>query len=472
MQNNKNKTCRLFLILGLITFSPSFAYAADYSAGDVCSAAGAWHQTNDAGGMDFLICDGSNWKAAVYFSSAGNNLRLDDDPATGSAGCLQYDGTNGKLQFSHDCSIYSDLGGSGGGTPAGADNQIQINSGGAFFASAHFLYTTAGDFIVGSTQKGDIGDSRQDKRMFFDKAKAAFRVGEMDDNTWDNANVGTNSIAMGWWANAAGERAFAMGANSDASGYASVAFGPNTIAQGDQSAAIGNTVQALSNYSMALSAGDHGDPPPRVSGAESMGIFVGDQSNVNVTASGVLSIMTTNGVGIDTATPLSQLHIKDTMTMPVLVLQGDSAALDLMRTGTGSFDWRIENNPSGELKVKVYANDDPSSPDETDIITITDSPLAFGIGDSTPDAALDVVGDINYTGVIVDVSDIRMKYDIEPLDSPLKKLAGLNGFAFKMKGDEKQTVEYGVSAQDVQKAFPELDIRSMTTVRSALRITA
>ena len=35
----------------------------------------------------------------------------------------------------------------------------------------------------------------------------------------------------------------------------------------------------------------------------------------------------------------------------------------------------------------------------------------FGIGDTNPSVALDVVGDINFTGQIVDVSDIRMKYD-------------------------------------------------------------
>lgn len=58
--------------------------------------------------------------------------------------------------------------------------------------------------------------------------------------------------------------------------------------------------------------------------------------------------------------------------------------------------------------------------------------------------------------MIVDVSDIRMKYDIEPFDSPLHKLTSLNGFSFKMKGDESEQVEYGVSAQDVQKVFPEL----------------
>ena len=80
----------------------------------------------------------------------------------------------------------------------------------------------------------------------------------------------------------------------------------------------------------------------------------------------------------------------------------------------------------------------------------------FGIGDTNPSVALDVVGDINFTGQIVDVSDIRMKYDIQPLDSPLRKLSSLNGFAFKMKDDPKKTVEYGVSAQDVLEVFPEL----------------
>jgi endosialidase-like protein len=80
----------------------------------------------------------------------------------------------------------------------------------------------------------------------------------------------------------------------------------------------------------------------------------------------------------------------------------------------------------------------------------------LGIKDLTPDAELDIVGNINYTGQIVDVSDIRMKYNIEPLQNPLQKLTSLNGFSFNMRGDSKKVTEYGVSAQDVQKVFPEL----------------
>lgn len=79
-----------------------------------------------------------------------------------------------------------------------------------------------------------------------------------------------------------------------------------------------------------------------------------------------------------------------------------------------------------------------------------------GIGDTNPSVALDVVGDIHYTGVIVDVSDIRMKYDVQPIQRPLQKLTSLDGFSFKMKEGHSAITEYGVSAQDVQKVFPEL----------------
>ncbi|MCB1466070.1 MAG: tail fiber domain-containing protein [Rhizobiaceae bacterium] len=79
-----------------------------------------------------------------------------------------------------------------------------------------------------------------------------------------------------------------------------------------------------------------------------------------------------------------------------------------------------------------------------------------GINNTTPTAALDVIGDIHYTGVLVDVSDIRMKANIAPLHNALEKLSSLHGFSFTMKDNPSGQIEYGVSAQDVQKAFPDL----------------
>ncbi|MDY8137943.1 tail fiber domain-containing protein [Aquimarina sp. 2201CG5-10] len=79
-----------------------------------------------------------------------------------------------------------------------------------------------------------------------------------------------------------------------------------------------------------------------------------------------------------------------------------------------------------------------------------------GIGDSTPDVALDVVGDINYTGTIADVSDRRLKENFKPIDDVLVKIMAIEGLSYTMKDDDKKVREYGVIAQDVQKVFPEM----------------
>ncbi len=80
----------------------------------------------------------------------------------------------------------------------------------------------------------------------------------------------------------------------------------------------------------------------------------------------------------------------------------------------------------------------------------------LGIGDTNPSVALDVVGDINYTGVIQDVSDRRLKENLAPLENSLEGLRSLDGYSFTMKGDEAGTVEYGLIAQEVERVFPEL----------------
>ncbi len=79
-----------------------------------------------------------------------------------------------------------------------------------------------------------------------------------------------------------------------------------------------------------------------------------------------------------------------------------------------------------------------------------------GLGTSTPDVALDVVGDIEYTGTLTDVSDQRLKEEIKPLESALDKVLALEGVSFVMKGDENKRVEIGVIAQQVEPIIPEV----------------
>ncbi|MBU0858692.1 MAG: tail fiber domain-containing protein, partial [Alphaproteobacteria bacterium] len=76
-----------------------------------------------------------------------------------------------------------------------------------------------------------------------------------------------------------------------------------------------------------------------------------------------------------------------------------------------------------------------------------------------PTVALDITGDIEYTGTITDVSDMRLKTDITPLmndGSMLAKLAQVETYSFRMKDDELGRIEYGVMAQQLEKTFPLL----------------
>ena len=69
-----------------------------------------------------------------------------------------------------------------------------------------------------------------------------------------------------------------------------------------------------------------------------------------------------------------------------------------------------------------------------------------GILKTNPDYALDVVGDIRYDGDLIDVSDERLKENIESLPCD-----------YGPKDSHKYTKDrIGLIAQDVQKVYPEL----------------
>ncbi len=79
-----------------------------------------------------------------------------------------------------------------------------------------------------------------------------------------------------------------------------------------------------------------------------------------------------------------------------------------------------------------------------------------GIGTTAPVTALHVVGDIQYTGTITDVSDRRLKTNIEPLDSALTTIRKIKTYSYVMKDDPRARTEYGVMAQDMLGIIPNL----------------
>ena len=54
------------------------------------------------------------------------------------------------------------------------------------------------DFVFSSTKlDNDSSTTDDNKRIFFDKSKAAFRVGMAQSDQWDEKKRGTFSVAMG-----------------------------------------------------------------------------------------------------------------------------------------------------------------------------------------------------------------------------------------------------------------------------------
>jgi hypothetical protein len=199
-----------------------------------------------------------------------------------------------------------------------------------------------GDFLLNGGASGYTGTASvpvtgAGTRMFFDVQKAAFRAGRVFNTNWDNASIGNYSVAlgsgniasanvstafgdattasafystaMGQSTVASGTASTAMGQSSIAGGTTSTAMGSNTTANGDFSLAAGNEVNVTatgdSSFGFGLTpAGITTDP--QVSGAQSFGIFMGNQNAVDFAAANTMGVFGGKMV-IDSTVPATNL---------------------------------------------------------------------------------------------------------------------------------------------------------------------
>ena len=126
---------------------------------------------------------------------------------------------------------------------------------------------------------------------------------------------------------------------------------------------------------------------------------------------------------------------------PVLRIKDDNPYhIDFRQTSGGDFD--ITNNLAET--VMLFQQD-------ADVIMGTTGGNV-GIGMTNPSVALDVTGDIEYTGTITDVSDVRLKENITDFNGALGIVSSLQAKTYNMIGDPES--EVGFIAQDVQALFP------------------
>ena len=107
------------------------------------------------------------------------------------------------------------------------------------------------DFVFGSNSLDDDGNISHDSRFFFDKSKAAFRAGYVENSNWNANSIGDYSFAIGENTKASGGNSVAAGHESEAIGDVSFALGEDAEASGNGSFALGYNVGSYGNFSLA-----------------------------------------------------------------------------------------------------------------------------------------------------------------------------------------------------------------------------
>lgn len=279
------------------------------------------------------------------------------------------------------------------------------------------------DFVFGSPQLDDDGDTGHDKRLLFDKSNGAFRAGWVTSSDWDDTNRGLASvafgrdsraggdysfavgygststdqhaIAMGFGANASGfgsvslgrlasaggDHSFAAGFQTSSSGGHSLAFGRITTASGFNSTALGSGTTALSAFEMAVGQYNTSYTPNNTLNWDSADrLFVVGNGTSSANRNDALVILKNGNTGIGVSLPQDELHVDGSIRM----VDGNQAAGFIpVSDANGTMTWTDPANVS-DGDWTVTGNNQYSA--------VTGN---VGIGTTVPTTKLDVEGDIH-----------------------------------------------------------------------------
>lgn len=281
---------------------------------------------------------------------------------------------------------------------ASPDRGIQFNSGGVMFASSNFVFT--------GSQLG-IGMSAPQGRLHVEGGDIIFL-----SNGGGKVGIGTSSPGYQFTVQQTGNNA-------------PVAYFSKSSGGGDLLHAIANGGKAIYGASQSGSGvGVYGSGP-----SGGYGVYGINNSGIAVYGE------TTNGTA---------------MRGRAFNVGSIAGYFDGGSNGYGIIV------PSGNVGIGMSAPQGRMQVEGGDIVFLSNGGGNVGIGTDSPAAKLDVVGDINYTGVLVDVSDRRQKENIRNLTGALDKLRYIDGVSFTMKDDPEKAVELGLIAQDVEQVYPVL----------------
>ncbi len=368
---------------------------------------------------------------------------------------------NGNTTLNGTLTIDGDnVGGSDGYTlPAqdGTADQVMITDGngivswenaagsGAFSTTGNITSNAPGDlanddFVFGSNQLDDDGNSSHDSRMFFEKSTGVIRAGFVDGTQWDTR--GNYSVAFGENTIASEESAMAAGSNSEASGISAMALGHYVTASGTSSNALGFSTIAHSYVSTAVGRYNLDGPgiSNSVSWVDEDPIFMVGNGSSNAARHNALTILK------DGSAEFEGLNLNASMEVQIR-LESDDIRLE-SATATS-----IEGSTHLEGPVTIgqthYA---PSANSYT-------LPAQDGAGNQL--MMTNGLGAVFWMDLMAvpDFSDQRLKKNIQPLKNSLAKLNAVSGVNYQwnsLRAADTTELQVGVIAQEVQTMFPEL----------------
>lgn len=325
-----------------------------------------------------------------------------------------------------------DFGGAGNGRTITAD------------AGAVTIAGTDGLVSTGISGSGALAPSGAGTRMVWNPRKAAFRAGGVSGTQWDDANIGSGSVAFSG-GTASGSSSFAgagstasatnsfAGAGGTANGQSSVAFGQGTVVNSVDSIAAGFFCTTSSSRSVAFG---------------SVNTASGSSSTVfgeNSTASGgtATAFGNSNVASGNIATAFGRNNTAFSYGETVLGI----GATTYTPSTNGATQFRAANATD---RLFVIGNAIDADNDNTvDLAERSDAMVVLkngstGIGTSTPNALLDVAS--NNKGVMVPRVSLTSANVASPIINP-------NGGALPESTLVYNTSTAGIGANEVTPGF-------------------
>ena len=276
---------------------------------------------------------------------------------------------------------------------------------------------------------------------------------------------GNQSTAIGLGSNAAGYISTAIGYQSAASGFISTSMGSETVASGQYSTAVGRNTVASGDYSTAMGANTVASGV--VSNA--MGVNTTAKSFAEVTigsfntnytpasadawaasdrlfgiGNGIaganrdaMVVLKNGNVGIGASTPNALLQLGNSIANRKIVLY------DVNNNDHQYFGLGING---AMLRYQI-----------DDVASQYGFYAGTGAGSSNWVFAMHGNGNAFCSGTLTELSDVRLKKNIEPLSASLDKLIQLNGYSYNWISEHKDPrQQIGLLAQEVQQLYPQL----------------